>query len=118
MFRKTLFALSAIAVIAAAALAPTAASAGWKGGFKHHGWGHGYGHSYGYYAVLRLRQLRLRLLDQEVDRHPVWSASEAHLRLLLRQSDVRPFRPTKAPVSRNARPGPFHVKTALTGQIS
>jgi len=46
MFRKTLLALSALGVITAAALAPTAASAGGgKGGFKHH---HGlsFGHSY------------------------------------------------------------------------
>jgi len=48
MFRKSLLALSAITVIGAAALAPTAASAG--GGWKHHGhhgWGHGYGYGYG-----------------------------------------------------------------------
>lgn len=50
MFRKSLLALSALAVIGAAALAPTAASAGGKHHFhfKHHGWGHGY-NSYGYY---------------------------------------------------------------------
>jgi hypothetical protein len=42
MFRKTLLALSALAVIGAAALAPTGASA--KGGWHHHhgfDWGHG-----------------------------------------------------------------------------
>lgn len=55
MFRKSLLALSALAVIAGAALAPTAASAGWKGKhyFKsYHGWGYGsyypvYGGYYG-----------------------------------------------------------------------
>lgn len=52
MFRKSLLALSALTVIGAAALAPTTASAGWKGGWKHghHGWGHGYGYGYGYGA--------------------------------------------------------------------
>ena len=49
MFRKTILALAAVATVGAAALAPTAASAGWKGGWHHghHGWGHGYG-GYGY----------------------------------------------------------------------
>ena len=49
MFRKAMLALSALTVIGAAALAPTAASAGWKGGWHHghHGWGHGYGYGYG-----------------------------------------------------------------------
>ena len=46
MFRKSLLALSALAVIAGAALAPTSASAGWKG--KH--WGHHWGHGHGYYG--------------------------------------------------------------------
>ena len=52
MFRTSLLALSALAVIGAAALTPTTASAG---GWKHHhhkhfGWGGGYGYypSYGY----------------------------------------------------------------------
>ena len=47
MFRKTVLALSALTVIGAAALAPTAASA--KGGFHHHhgfGWGYGAGAAY------------------------------------------------------------------------
>lgn len=52
MFRKTLLAVSALAVIGAASLAPTAASAGgggWKHHHhnKHHGWGHGHGYGYG-----------------------------------------------------------------------
>jgi hypothetical protein len=43
MIRKSILALAAIGTIAAAALAPTSASAwGFKGGF-HHGWGHGHG---------------------------------------------------------------------------
>lgn len=48
MFRKSLLALSALAVIGAAALTPTAASAGWK----HKHWGHHWGHGYygGYYT--------------------------------------------------------------------
>ncbi len=51
MFRKSLLALSALAVIGAAALAPTTASAGWKGGWHNKGfWGHGYGYGYGYGA--------------------------------------------------------------------
>jgi hypothetical protein len=41
MIRKSMLALAAITTVAAAALAPTSASA-W--GFKHHhGWGHGFG---------------------------------------------------------------------------
>ena len=40
MIRKSMIALAAIATLAAAALAPTSASA-W--GFKHHGWGHHHG---------------------------------------------------------------------------
>ena len=41
MFRKALFALSALTVLGAAALTPTSASAGWKHhhGHGHHGWG-------------------------------------------------------------------------------
>jgi hypothetical protein len=40
MFRKALFALSALTVLGAAALAPTTASAGWKHHHGHHGhWG-------------------------------------------------------------------------------
>lgn len=53
MFRKSLLALSALTVIGAAALVPTAASAGWKGGWKHFGGyygGWGYGYSDPYYA--------------------------------------------------------------------
>jgi hypothetical protein len=38
MFRKTILALTAAAALGAAALAPTAASAHWNGG-----WGHGHG---------------------------------------------------------------------------
>jgi len=42
MFRKLVLALGASAVIGAAALSPTAASAGgWHG---HHGWHHGWHH--------------------------------------------------------------------------
>ena len=40
MFRKTLLALAATAAIGAAALTPTAASAGWHG--HHHHWHGGY----------------------------------------------------------------------------
>lgn len=47
MFRKAMFALTALTVLGAAALAPTSASAGWKHHHNKH-WGHGYGHSYGY----------------------------------------------------------------------
>jgi hypothetical protein len=49
MFRKTLLALGATAVIGAAALAPTAASAHWHG---HHGWHHGWhgGFGIGFYG--------------------------------------------------------------------
>lgn len=49
MFRKSIIALGAIAVVGAAALSPTAASAkGWKhhhwhGHHGHHGWYGGYG---------------------------------------------------------------------------
>jgi hypothetical protein len=45
MIRKSMLALTAIAALGAAALAPTSASAfGFKGGgWGHHGWGHGYG---------------------------------------------------------------------------
>ena len=44
MIRKSILALAGIAALAAAALAPTSASAwGFKGGWGHHGWGHGYG---------------------------------------------------------------------------
>ncbi len=45
MFRKLILAAGATAVIAAAALSPTTASAkGWK---HHHGWHHGWGHGFG-----------------------------------------------------------------------
>jgi hypothetical protein len=58
MFRKTTLALAAIAALGVAALAPTSASAGWKGKHWHghhswHGkhWGHGgYGFGINYYA--------------------------------------------------------------------
>lgn len=44
MIRKSILALTAIAALGAAALAPTSASAwGFKGGWGHHGWGHGFG---------------------------------------------------------------------------
>jgi hypothetical protein len=49
MLRKTLVALGAVAVLGAAALAPTSASAGGGkfGGFKHnHFWGPGFGYGY------------------------------------------------------------------------
>jgi hypothetical protein len=45
MFRKFALALAATAALGAAALAPTAASAG---GWHGHHWGHGWGHGYGY----------------------------------------------------------------------
>ena len=45
MIRKSILALTGIAALAAAALAPTSASAwGFKGGW--HGWGHGWGHGF------------------------------------------------------------------------
>ena len=47
MLRKTLFALAACTTLAAAALAPTSASAHWHGGW-HHGWYGGWHH--GWYA--------------------------------------------------------------------
>lgn len=44
MFRKLTIALGATAVLAAAALSPTSASAfGWHGHHGHHGWHGGYG---------------------------------------------------------------------------
>jgi hypothetical protein len=43
MFRKLTLALVAAASLSAMALAPTAASAGWKGGWHHHHHGHGFG---------------------------------------------------------------------------
>jgi hypothetical protein len=43
MIRKFALALGTTALIAAAALTPTAASAHW-----HHHWHHGYGYGYGY----------------------------------------------------------------------
>jgi len=51
MFRKLALALGATAVIGAAALTPTTASA-WGGHHGHHGhWhGHGYGFGFGIYA--------------------------------------------------------------------
>ena len=50
MIRKSILALAGIAALAAAALAPTSASAwGFKGGW--HGWGHGWGHGFYGYGV-------------------------------------------------------------------
>jgi hypothetical protein len=51
MFRKLAIALGAAAVVAAAALSPTTASAGggWHGHHGHHGW-HGGGFRVGFYA--------------------------------------------------------------------
>ena len=50
MIRKSILALTGIAALAAAALAPTSASAwGFKGGW--HGWGHGWGHGFYGYGV-------------------------------------------------------------------
>jgi hypothetical protein len=46
MFRKIMFALTAVTALGAAALAPTSASAGWKGGWKHHN--HHWGKSFYY----------------------------------------------------------------------
>ena len=48
MFRKIVLALSATAALAAAALAPTAASA-WGHG-RHNGWHGGYGVGFGFYG--------------------------------------------------------------------
>lgn len=46
MLRKFALVLAASAALGAAALAPTAASAGgWHG---HHHWGHGWGHGHGF----------------------------------------------------------------------
>lgn len=52
MFRKLALALVATAALGAAALAPTAASAGWHGHHWGHGWGHGYGFGYGFSPVI------------------------------------------------------------------
>ena len=50
MIRKSILALTGVAALAAAALAPTSASAwGFKGGW--HGWGHGWGHGFYGYGV-------------------------------------------------------------------
>jgi hypothetical protein len=51
MFRKIALGLVAAASLSAMALAPSAASAGWKGGgwgggYHHHHFGHGFGISY------------------------------------------------------------------------
>lgn len=49
MIRKSMLALTAIAALGAAALAPTSASAwGFKG---HHGWGHHWGPGFGFYGA-------------------------------------------------------------------
>lgn len=54
MYRKLILALSAIAVIGTAALAPTDASAGWKKHHHKHGWHgkmwHGGYGGYGFYG--------------------------------------------------------------------
>jgi hypothetical protein len=53
MFRKTILGLAAGAALVTAALAPTAASAHYYGGYGYKSYykpyyGHSYGHSYGY----------------------------------------------------------------------
>src|ERR1700709_647384 len=48
MFRKLTLALIAAASLSAMALAPSAASAGWKGGGWGGGWGGGYHHHFGH----------------------------------------------------------------------
>jgi len=48
MFRKLALGLIAAGSLGAAALAPTAASAG---GFHHHHWGHGWGPGWGYGGI-------------------------------------------------------------------
>ncbi len=52
MFRKLALATVAAAALGAAALAPTAASAGWHGKHWGHGWGHGHGFGYGFSPVI------------------------------------------------------------------
>ncbi len=47
MFRKMTFAIATVAVLGAAALAPTSASAHGFGGFGGHGFGHGRGFGWG-----------------------------------------------------------------------
>lgn len=47
MFRKLVLGFIAAASLTAAALAPTGASAGWKGHHHHH-WGHHHGFGYGF----------------------------------------------------------------------
>jgi hypothetical protein len=50
MLRKLTLALAATAALGAAALAPTAASAGgWHG---HHHWGHGWGYGFGFSPII------------------------------------------------------------------
>jgi hypothetical protein len=49
MFRKLTIALGAAAVVAAAALSPTTASAGWHGHHGYHGW-HGGAFRVGFYG--------------------------------------------------------------------
>ena len=49
MFRKLVLALGATAVIGAAALTPTTASA-WGHGHHHGHWGHGWGYGVGFYS--------------------------------------------------------------------
>lgn len=48
MFRKTILGLAAGAALVTAALAPTAASAGYYGGYGYGYKSYGYGYSYGY----------------------------------------------------------------------
>jgi hypothetical protein len=65
MFRKLVLALGASAVIGAAALSPTAASAH---GWHHHGWHHGWHHGFrvGFFAPPYLR-------DCHIERRVVWT---------------------------------------------
>jgi uncharacterized membrane protein YphA (DoxX/SURF4 family) len=50
MFRKLALALGAAAVLGAAALSPTTASAWGHGHWGHGHWGHGYGYGFGFYG--------------------------------------------------------------------
>jgi hypothetical protein len=70
MFRKLILALGATAVIGAAALIPTAASA--------HGWHHWHGHYWGggYYPVYYSSS------DCYLTRQVYWNASGKHVRLV------------------------------------
>ena len=58
MIRKSILALTAIATLGAAALAPTSASAWGKGGWHHgHGWGHGFGFYGAGYGVSYVKKI-------------------------------------------------------------